>query len=157
MIKLGIFYFLPCDVNLDRLKRTGLAYSEIKNTLFSIAGKVLFFIDACHSAGVIGRRGGIDLIGVINELSSSENGVVVFASSTGRQYSIEDPAWGNGAFTKAVVEGINGKADLLGKGKITVNMLSAYVSERVKELTKGLQSPVMVKPDAIPDFPIAVK
>jgi len=35
-----------------------------------------------------------DITGVVNELSSAENGAVVFASSTGRQYSFEDPNWG---------------------------------------------------------------
>ncbi len=80
----------------------------------------------------------------------------VFAYSTGNQYSAEDPAWGNGAFTKAVLEGINGKADFTGKGRITINMLDLYISERVKELTKGKQTPTTTKPQTVPDFPIAV-
>ena len=82
---------------------------------------------------------------------------MVFASSTGRQYSLEDKAWGNGAFTKALVEGIGGRADYHGKGKITINMLDLYLSERVKELTGGKQTPTTTKPQTIPDFPIAVK
>jgi uncharacterized caspase-like protein len=73
-----------------------------------------------------------------------------------KQFSFEDPAWGNGAFTKELIEGLKGKADLLGKGKITINMLQAYISERVKELTKGKQTPTVVKPQSVPDFPIAV-
>lgn len=36
----------------------------------------------------------------------AENGAVVFTSSTGRQYSLENEDWGNGAFTKALVEGL---------------------------------------------------
>ncbi|MGR9108620.1 MAG: hypothetical protein ACU843_17010 [Gammaproteobacteria bacterium] len=32
-----------------------------------------------------------------------------------------------------------------------------YLSERVKELTGGRQSPTMIRPTAIPDFPVAVK
>lgn len=92
----------------------------------------------------------------MNELTSAESGAVVFASSTGNQYSVENPAWNNGAFTKAVVEGISGKADYAGKGRITINMLDLYISERVKELTKGQQTPTTTKPQTIPDFPIAV-
>lgn len=153
----GIYYFLPQNADLDKLKRTALPFSDIKNTVSSIAGKVVMFVDTCHSGGVMGKRAVTDITGVINELTSAENGVVVFASSTGRQYSLEDPQWGNGAFTKALVEGIKGKADLLGKGKITVNMLDAFVAERVKELTKGKQTPVTTKPNTVPDFPVAVK
>ena len=83
--------------------------------------------------------------------------MVVFTASTGRQYSLEDPLWQNGAFTKALVEGIEGKADYGSKGEITVNMLDLYLSERVKELTKGQQTPATAKPSTVPDFPLAVK
>jgi uncharacterized caspase-like protein len=106
----------------------------------------------------MGTRGtAIDITGVVNELASAESGAVVFASSTGKQYSYEDSKWGNGAFTKATVEGINGKADYTGKGKITINMLDLYISERVKELTKGEQTPATAKPQTIPDFPVALR
>lgn len=153
----GIYYFLPQNADLEKLKRTAVAFSDIKNTVSSIAGKVVMFVDTCHSGGVMGKRAVTDITGVINELTSAENGVVVFASSTGRQYSLEDPQWQNGAFTKAVVEGLKGKADLLGKGKITINMLDAFIAERVKEITKGKQTPVTTKPVTVPDFPVAVR
>ena len=65
--------------------------------------------------------------------------------------------WGNGAFTKALVEALSGRADYGGKGKITINMVDLYLSERVKELTKGKQTPTTTKPQTIQDFPIAVK
>lgn len=41
-----------------------------------------------------------------NELSMTDHGVVVFASSTGNQLSWEDPAWGNSAFIKALDESL---------------------------------------------------
>lgn len=124
----------------------------------SLAGKAVLFIDTCHSGNVMGKRRGIaDINAVVNELTSAENGVVVFASSTGRQYSLEEPSWGNGAFTKALVEGITGKADYSGRGRITINMLDLYLSERVKELTEGKQTPTTSKPQTIQDFPLAVR
>jgi len=118
-------------------------------------------MDACHSGNLMGkatkRRGVVVTSAVVNELASAENGAVVFSSSAGRQYSQENPEWGNGAFTKGVVEGIRGKADYRGTGRITVNMLDLYISERVKELTKGEQTPTTVKPPNVPDFPVAMK
>jgi uncharacterized caspase-like protein len=108
---------------------------------------------------VLGGRRSLaeDLNGVINELASAESGAVVFAASTGNQYSLEDAKWNNGAFTKALVEGLTGRADYSGKGRITINMLDLYISERVKELTGGKQTPTTAKPNTIQDFPIAVK
>ena len=154
----GTYYFLPHDFNSDKLKRTGIPFFEIKQALASLAGKTLFFVDTCHAGNIMGirRAASRDITAVINELASAENGTVVFASSSGNQYSLEDDAWGNGAFTKAVVEGLDGEADYTGKGKITINMLDLYISERVKELTSGKQTPTTTKPHVIPDFPIAM-
>jgi hypothetical protein len=80
----------------------------------------------------------------------------VFASSTGRQVSIEDVRWNNGAFTKALLEGLGGKADLNRERAVRVNGLASYLANRVKELTEGRQMPVMVAPKTVvEDFPIA--
>ena len=155
----GVFYFLPVDADLEKLKRTAISQSDITSTVATLAGKVLVFMDACHSGNLMGkvkRRGVVVVSSVINELASAENGAVVFSSATGRQYALENMEWGNGAFTKGVVEGIRGKADYKSTGRITVNMLDLYVSERVKELTKGQQTPTTVKPPNVPDFPVAL-
>jgi len=154
------YHFLPSDADPDRLKRTGVPYSIIRDTVTGLPGKVLFFVDTCHSGNIMGskRRGGAaDIDKVVSDLSAAENGVVVFASSTGGQYSLENPGWGNGAFTKALVEGLSGRADYTGKGKITINMLDLYLSERVKELTDGQQTPTTAKPETVPDFPVVLK
>ncbi len=154
----GVYYFMPVNANLERLRRTAVPFTEMKNTVVSLAGKTILFIDTCHAGNVMGARAlAPDITGVVNELASAENGAVVFASSTGKQYSFEDSNWGNGAFTKAAVEGISGKADYTGKGRITINMLDLYISERVKELTKGKQTPATAKPQTIPDFPLVLK
>ena len=51
----GMFYFLPVDADLERLKRTGISQSDITSTVTMIAGKVLVFIDACHSGNLMGK------------------------------------------------------------------------------------------------------
>lgn len=154
------YYFCPYNVDPSRLLRTGVAFSDIKNTVSAIAGKALFFVDTCHSGNSIGmstRRGPLDINIVINELSSADNGVVVFSAATGSESSYERAEWNNGAFTKALVEGLNGAAAIGTTGRITYNMLNVYVSERVKELTKGQQHPTMISPQTVADFPIALK
>jgi uncharacterized caspase-like protein len=151
------YYYLPVDFARDRLAQTAIPFSVVRTALQSIPGKVLFFVDSCHSGNALGLKSrSLDVNGVVNELSSAETGAVVFAASTGRQVAFEDPAWGNGAFTKAVVEGLGGKADLTGSGRVTVNMLDLYISERVKALTAGQQTPATSKPQMVPDFPVAM-
>ena len=156
---MGDFYFLPVEADLEKLKRTGISQFDITTTVSAIAGKILVFMDACHSGNLMGKskhRGVVVVSPVVNELASAENGAVVFSSATGRQYALENEAWGNGAFTKGAVEGLQGKADYRATGRITLNMLDLYISERVKELTKGQQTPTTVKPPNVPDFPVAM-
>jgi WD40 repeat protein len=152
------FVYLPVDADLAKLKRTGVSMADIKTTLSSIAGKAVAFLDTCHSGNIwgAGQKGLNDMSGVINELASAENGLVVFSSSTGRQFSLENASWNNGAFTKALVEGIDGRADEQHSGRVTYKMLDLYVSERVKVLTQGNQSPVTQAPGGINDFPLAL-
>ena len=153
------YYYLPYNANPDKLASTCVKFTDIKDTVEVLAGKALFFVDTCHSGNVMGtpqRRGMPDVTGMINDLASAENGAVVFSASTGRQSSLEDTAWNNGAFTKALVEGLMGRADLFKNGKITISTLDAFITERVKELTKGRQTPTTIKPKTIPDYPIAV-
>ncbi len=156
----GKYFFMPYNANPDKLMSTGVAQTDIRDTLNSLAGKVLFFVDTCHAGNALGtgktRAVGGSTDAFINELASAENGVIVFSSSTGRQLSQEDSKWGNGAFTKAVVEGLRGKAEINNSGKVTLKGLDYYVVERVKELTHGQQSPVSIAPGGITDFPIAV-
>jgi Caspase domain/WD domain, G-beta repeat len=157
---LNRYFFCSHNFEEQSLMRTGVPYSDIKSTVEAIAGKALFFVDTCHAGNAIGGRrrgGGVDVIGLVNDLSSVENGVIVFTAATGRQSSLEDEKWGNGAFTKALVEGLKGAADVKNLGKITVSLLDFYVAERVKELTGGKQTPATVKPETVPDFPIAIR
>lgn len=157
---LNRYYFLPHNFNNERLTSTGVTFSDIKNTVEAIAGKAAFFVDICHSGNAIctaKTRGLPDINGFVNKLSSAENGAIVFTASTGKQVFLEDDKWNNGAFTKALVEGLSGKAEIPGKGKITINSLGLYISERVKQLTSGQQTPTTAKPSTVPDFPVAAK
>ena len=155
----GVYYYLPQDVDIKRLKRTAVIFTEIRNTLIALPGKALFFIDTCHAGNVLGtglRSIRSDTTAVVNELSSADNGVIVFAAATGRQFAQESTDWGNGAFTKAILEGLGGRADFNKSGRITHKMLDLYLSERVKSLTEGAQSPVTIVPNGVPDFPLVL-
>ncbi|MEN8220731.1 MAG: hypothetical protein ABFS56_31145 [Pseudomonadota bacterium] len=69
--------------------------------------------------------------------------VIVLASSSGAGVSHEDPSWGHGAFTKALIEGLGGKAIGYNKGVVKLSYLQDYVRERVPELTDNLQRPMI--------------
>ena len=98
-----------------------------------------------------------DISRLVQELASVDNGIVVYAAASGRQLSQESTRWSNGVFTKAVVEGVLGGAAYHAGRPITAQMLNLYVSERVKELTSGVQTPIMVTTHQMADFPLALR
>jgi len=154
----GNFFYLPVGADIERIHTTCVDNAHIQQTVSSIAGKIIVYVDACHSGNVMAgrQRPAVNLVGMVNELSGAENGAVVFTSSTGRQVSLENELWGNGAFTKALVEGILGKADLFNNKSISFKTLDAYITQRVKVLTEGKQTPTTIIPNSIPDFQIAM-
>ncbi len=156
------FYFAPTEFEHTKPALAGIAQKEIQDALTAIPGKVVLFIDSCHAGQSFGvltpskvHNGAGDINRLSGEFSSADVGIVVFAASTGKQSSIESQDWGNGAFTKALLEGLNGKADLLGKDRtITINELDAWLADRVAQLTNGEQTPTTAKPQTIPNFPL---
>lgn len=155
----GHYYFLGHDAAVDRIASTAVAQSQIRATLSRLKGRAVLFVDTCHAGNVFGAGRGHsrDLARLANELASPENGVIVFASSTGRQLSLESREWGNGAFTRALVAGLNGGADFMGRGRVTFQGLGYYVSAEVEKLTGGRQTPVVIAPPpGLPDFTLAL-
>ena len=152
------YRFLPYDYDPSRIERTSISDSELQDYLTKIGGKKIFFFDTCYSANVLRGRGADtrpDVDKFANELKQAENGIVVFASSTGNQLSLERDEWNNGAFTKAVVEGMRGAAARPGMAVISISDLESYVSRQVRELTEGNQKPMTAKPSIVEDYWIA--
>lgn len=152
----GFYYFLPSDANLDRLKATGVPFAEIENTLVSLKGQKVLFVDTCRSGAVLGRRGIVDINGIANKLNRETSGVAVFTSSMGNENAEENAQWGNGAFTRALLDGLGGQADFDHSGEITFSMLDRFITRRVHELTAHRQTPTATKPLTVPDFNLAV-
>jgi len=54
-----------------------------------------------------------------------------------------------------LVEGLAGKAAYNQDGVVQLNGLDLYVTDRVKELSKGIQHPVTARPTSIRSFPLS--
>ncbi|MEE2930535.1 MAG: hypothetical protein VX599_07455, partial [Pseudomonadota bacterium] len=88
-------------------------------------------------------------------------GVSVLASSAGRQESYEGAEYGggHGAFTAALIEGLNGRSDREAgnsDGLVFVQELQTFVMRRVPQMTKGKQHPTVPLVSNLRDFPISV-
>jgi hypothetical protein len=71
----------------------------------------------------------------VRDLVTNNYGVIVMASSMGREESQENNAHRGDAFTLALTEGLTGKADSNKDGVVYLGELDAYFTDWVKELT----------------------
>ncbi len=155
----GNFYILPSDGDPQRLRRSGVSWFDLQDVLGNLPSQVLLLLDTCHSGQfgrkAVGYRGITDNTEAIRELSSDAYGVVIVAAATGKESSQERAEWGHGAFTKALVEGLeDGRADYTKDGLIYLSELETYTLKRVKELTGGAQHANVQKPSTIGRFPV---
>jgi len=155
--KLGNFYLVPVDVNLKDIAGSCVSGDYLKKALGDMPGRMIAVLDACHSGAAGGARRAERPLAddLVRDLITEDYGIVVLSSSLGREYSLESPSIKHGFFTLALVEGLSGKADFNGDGLIHLSELDAYAGPRVKELTYGMQNPVMAKPATIRSFPLA--
>lgn len=151
------YFFLPFDADLARPFASLLSQSRLQEILTRLRGQVLVFLDTCRSGAIFGgndddRRRKGDVTALLNSFNYGQGGLVVFSAAQGSELSQERPEWGHGAFTKALLEGLNGKADANRNGEITTAELDSYLTNRVPELTDGAQTPILTKPPGTPNF-----
>jgi WD40 repeat protein len=155
------YFYAPSDFDPARQRATGVNYRAIRSALdkFSTSGnKVLFFVDTCYPGGALGPNlaasNGTAFAAV---LSRSDSGIVVLSATKGDQLSYEGPQWQDGAFTKALLEGIvDAKADPWQSGEITILDLGSYIHKRVLVLTGQRQEPILSMPEGgVADFTVA--
>ena len=152
------YYFLPYDGNPDKLRTSGVKWFDFTDVLSILSSKVIFLVDTCHSGSVTGKRRGVqDMTDAIRELKNSGSGVVVMTASTGKESSQERHEWKHGAFTKALIEGLEGKADYDRDNTVDIKEIDLFITKRVKALTNGSQHPTTEIPKTMPNFPLVYK
>ncbi len=118
----------------------------------------MMLLDTCHAGAAGGgekRRVATSLTDdLVRDLVTDDYGVIVMCSSMGREYSLEIAKVEHGYFTLALTEGLSGKAANK-EGVVYLHKLDAYVTDRVKELSKGPQHPVTAKPATLRSFPLS--
>lgn len=82
---------------------------DILDILNQIDCKKFVFIDACHSGSAQGARLVNQARFALEEINAAYPGLNVLTSSQVDELSYEDDSWGNGAFTKAILEAFSGK------------------------------------------------
>ena len=152
----GHFYYLAADSDPNKARATAVSRDEILRTIRNRRGAMIVMLDACHSGDSVNAATAtasrVDMNKLANDIGDRSLGVFFYASALGRQFSYESSAWQNGAFTKAIIEGLSGAADRDKLGYVETDELGVYVRRRVVALTNGLQEPARMRPDAAPEI-----
>ena len=160
-------YLVLHDSKVTNMSRTALNMSELQ-TLFTTrlrAKRMVILIDACHSGGVDAapatgtrqlERNENNTFNVYAEKLFSGEGRALLTSSDVNEISQEGKKWGggHGVFTWAILEGLNGFADVNRDRVITTGELFDFVSDKVRQQTNGRQSPRALA-GTNRDFPLA--
>lgn len=144
------YFYVPYRPNDIGKKQDWLPGIAFVDTLQNLPGRAMFFLDTCHSGALANQA---KVAGTVNQVDE-ERGVIVFASATAKELAQETDEWGNGAFTKALIEGLRGGAEDPRDKFIYPTTLKRYVTRRVRDLTDNQQRPYVS--DHGIDDPIAV-
>lgn len=147
------FFFMPIDGKSDKTY-TCFSATDFRTIVEDIRGKFVIFTDACYSAALMEGNRSAATDHFIEQLRRSRDGVFLIASSSADTKSKEDDAWSNGAFTKALIEAMNGAAKHEKSEGLSLMDLQLYLDKRVGELTDHKQVPVAINPNGIENFSI---
>jgi hypothetical protein len=146
----GQYYYVGHDFKVADLERREysacISWNDFR-TLAGISCRKLVFLDTCH-AGAIQPLRARDLKSAVRELQ--EDVVLTFAASAGDEQSAERKSWGHGAFTKSLLEALEGRKTASSPPAITLNEVVDYVRSSVRELTGGRQNPTAAPDEILP-------
>lgn len=147
------FYFIPYGCHSDKLYDCFSA-ADFRNEAEDINGKFIAFVDACYSGALLEGTRSAATSHFIEQLKRSKNGMLLYASSSSDTKSCEDESWGNGAFTKALVESFNGAAKEENSEGLSTQELEHFLYKEVRKTTNYKQTPIFINPNGIEHFNI---
>jgi tetratricopeptide (TPR) repeat protein len=104
----------------------------LQQALQDAQGSRILLVDTCHSRGAYNPR-------LIKDAADAN--IVVLAATDSATEAQERSELGHGVFTYALDKGLNGAADFLKHGAVSILALSQFVSDEVKRLTNDEQEP----------------
>jgi hypothetical protein len=147
------YRFVPTDVAMANgtiRPSSVVPWYAIEEAIDGAKGRRLLFIDTCHAAGAYNER--------LGNAAYYAN-ILAYSSARWDQVAFESSKLGHGFFTEAIVEGLAGKADASGGGRVDTAQLNAYLQARVRELAKAIgkeQDPQFFKGRDAEDYTLAV-
>lgn len=123
-------FIVPVDADQNSYVSTAISMSQIREASDLIPAKHVYFVmDSCYSGLALSRGSGAYSKdrSYLEEITRREARQILTAGGADQQVADDGPN-GHSVFTWALLQGLQGEADLDGNGVITASELGAYVS-----------------------------
>jgi peptidoglycan/xylan/chitin deacetylase (PgdA/CDA1 family)/tetratricopeptide (TPR) repeat protein len=131
-------FIVPVDADPANYYSTAISMTSLREAADLISAKHIYFVmDSCYSGLALTRGGGAFSKdrSYLEEISRRSSRQILTAGGADQQVADDGPG-GHSVFTWALLEGLQGKADLDGNGVITASELGAYISPIVSSFAK---------------------
>ncbi len=131
-------YLVPVDADRDNYQSQAISMTNFQDVSEAIPAKhVLFVTDACYSGVGLTRGAGSAGAGQAYLREVTRRSVRQMLTAGGADEEVADGGpQGHSIFTWALMQGLDGQADLSGDGYITATELAAYVGPTVSSLSR---------------------
>jgi peptidoglycan/xylan/chitin deacetylase (PgdA/CDA1 family)/tetratricopeptide (TPR) repeat protein len=137
-----IGFIVPVDADRENYVSTAISMTQLRDASDLIAAKHIYFVmDSCYSGLALSRGTGAFSRDhtYLEEVTRRTARQILTAGGADQQVSDDGPG-GHSVFTWALLQGLDGKADLDGNGYITASELGAYISPIVASFSKQTPS-----------------
>lgn len=131
-------FIVPVDADRENYYSTAISMSSLREASDLIAAKHIYFVmDSCYSGLALSRGSGLFAgdRSYLEEVTRRTARQILTAGGADQQVADDGPN-GHSVFTWALLQGLDGQADLDGNGVITASELGAYVSPIVAQFAK---------------------
>jgi uncharacterized caspase-like protein len=133
-------YIIPMDGDLNNYYSTAISMRQLQDLSDRLRAKHIFYaMDSCFSGLILRTRGKSPEDYSIMEQTTARARQVLTAGSEGEEV-VE--VSGHGLFTKVLIEGLEGRADLNQDGWITASELYQFLTPQVLQASQSTQNPV---------------
>ena len=144
------YYYVGHDFTLDDLARkvytACISWNDFRQ-LADVPCRKVILLDTCHSGAVQPLRSR-DLKTAVRELQSDV--IFTLTASTGEQRAAEKAEWRHGAFTRCLIDALEGGASPSPGGIVSLDEVVPFVKQSVSKITSGLQTPTAAPDDILP-------
>ena len=131
-------YLVPVDADRESYQSQAISMTNFQDVSEAIPAKhILFVTDACYSGVALTRGGAAGSAGLAYLREVTRRAVRQMLTAGGADEEVADGGpQGHSIFTWALMQGLDGQADLSGDGVITASELAAYVGPTVSALSR---------------------